>query len=119
MIVPDGITRIGRGAFRGCSSLSSVHIPDSVGRIARDAFVECDQLAYALVPKACIIEADAFPESCEIFNDISEFRAQLAKTIADDRAHDGVEIVGMQQPAEQIAVDCRGGPCESRCGRLI
>ena len=29
-VVPDGVTKIGDDAFRGCSALTSITIPDSV-----------------------------------------------------------------------------------------
>lgn len=40
VIIPDGVTRIGRGAFEYCSSLTSVTIPNSVTKIGDWAFDE-------------------------------------------------------------------------------
>jgi hypothetical protein len=43
--IPDGFTKIGKEAFRGCKSLASVEIPDSVTEIGKLAFYECESLA--------------------------------------------------------------------------
>ena len=42
--IPDGVTKIGRRAFDGCTSLQSIVIPDSVTTIAHNAFCDCISL---------------------------------------------------------------------------
>ena len=42
--LPDGLTRIGKGAFEWCSSLTSITIPNSVTSIGGYAFYECSSL---------------------------------------------------------------------------
>ena len=44
LVIPDGITSIGRHAFEYCSSIMSVTIPDSVTSIDRNAFYRCENL---------------------------------------------------------------------------
>ncbi|MDE5614118.1 MAG: leucine-rich repeat protein [Treponemataceae bacterium] len=38
LVIPDGVTKIGYGAFKGCTSLTSVKIPASVTEIGSGAF---------------------------------------------------------------------------------
>jgi len=41
VVVPDGVTAIGAGAFKECKTLTSVVLPDSVVSIGRNAFASC------------------------------------------------------------------------------
>ena len=47
-----GLTRIGYGAFSGCSSLTSVTIPNSVTYIGISAFRECSGLTSVSIPNS-------------------------------------------------------------------
>ncbi len=44
IVVPDGVTEIGDGAFKGCLQLEQVVLPDSVNRIGDQAFRSCTRL---------------------------------------------------------------------------
>lgn len=48
--LPDTITRIGREAFKGCSSLGSIVVPDSVQEIGYAAFNGCSSLETMQLP---------------------------------------------------------------------
>ena len=50
MNIPNSVTSIGSGSFRGCSSLTSVNIPDSVTSIGWGAFESCISLADVVWP---------------------------------------------------------------------
>ena len=42
--IPNGVARIGKSAFSGCSNLTEVTIPTSMGVIGEDAFYGCSKL---------------------------------------------------------------------------
>ena len=44
LVIPDSVTSIEDGAFRGCTSLTSITIPDSVKSIGNSAFPGCTSL---------------------------------------------------------------------------
>ena len=48
--IPSGVTSIGQGAFRECTSLASITIPDSVTSIGDNAFFSCGSLTSIKIP---------------------------------------------------------------------
>lgn len=50
VVIPEGVTAIGDGAFMNCSTLVSVVIPDSVTRIGSYAFSKCTNLTNIELP---------------------------------------------------------------------
>ena len=60
-IIPNDVTRIGNGAFSGCSDLTSVTIPASVASIGTNAFFYCTGLTSITIPdNVASIGRDAF-----------------------------------------------------------
>ena len=51
VIIGDGITSIGGGAFSDCKNLSSINIPDSVKIIGSYAFTGCTSLKTVTIPE--------------------------------------------------------------------
>ena len=51
-IIPNSVTSIGNGAFKGCFSLTSVTIPNSVTSIGEDAFSGCSSLTSVTIPNS-------------------------------------------------------------------
>ena len=50
VVIPEGVTLIGRGAFSGCTSLTNVVIPGSVTEIGDWAFEDCAGLTSVVIP---------------------------------------------------------------------
>ena len=51
MTLPEGVTTIGDGAFRECSSLTSVTLPEGVTTIGEYAFKGCSSLTSVTLPE--------------------------------------------------------------------
>ena len=50
VVIRNGVTSIGDGAFKGCTGLTSVTIPDSVTSIGDSAFFDCTGLTSITIP---------------------------------------------------------------------
>ena len=51
LVIPDGVTGIGKEAFKECSNLTYITIPDSVTSIGEAAFYNCTSLTSITIPK--------------------------------------------------------------------
>lgn len=51
VIIPNGITKIAKGAFADCKNIKSVIIPNSVKEIGSDAFLNCTNLRFIYIPE--------------------------------------------------------------------
>ncbi len=61
VVIPEGITIIGRGAFSSCCGLRRVVIPNGVERIGYEAFSGCHNLEEVVIPESVeIIGQNAF-----------------------------------------------------------
>ena len=50
VIIPNGVTSIGNGAFAGCKNLTSITIPSSVTSFGHNAFYNCTSLTSVTIP---------------------------------------------------------------------
>ncbi|MBE6042459.1 MAG: leucine-rich repeat domain-containing protein [Clostridiales bacterium] len=65
--IPEGVVKIGNGAFSSCSSLEEVIIPRSVREIGSMTFLACRSLKSAVIPSGTVDIGDmAFPETTEL-----------------------------------------------------
>ena len=70
--IPDGITSIPAGTFRG-TAITSVHIPETVTFIGEEAFENCEQLTVVNVPDSVkYIGANAF-KGCGYYNETANW----------------------------------------------
>ena len=64
VIIKDGVTNVGAGAFAECTLLESVQLPDSVTAIEDSAFQRCGNLTAVTLPDSVkVIGADAFSQT--------------------------------------------------------
>ena len=64
-VLPDSVTKIGYGAFQGCTSLTSVVIPNSVTKIGGWAFYDCSSLTSVVLPDSVTEIGDGAFRNCE------------------------------------------------------
>ena len=103
VVIPEGITDIGRNAFSGCSNLVSVVIPKDVNQIHMGAFEGCTSLKDITLPKnltsignrafmnCTSVETIEIPESVQ-FIDVYAFRDCIS--LADIILSDNIESIG-------------------------
>jgi hypothetical protein len=66
VILPDGLTYIGKYAFEDCTNLASVTIPDSVTSIGNVAFNYCTSLASVTIPDSVTSIGERAFEYCTL-----------------------------------------------------
>ena len=69
IVIENGVTNIGSGAFYHCDNLTSITIPNSVTNIGDEAFYKCSGLTSIVIPNASIGN-DAFYE-CEALTSVT------------------------------------------------
>jgi hypothetical protein len=81
VIIEEGVTRIGVGAFRGCRSLTSVTLPNSVTEIRRWAFQGCRSLASEPVPNPA---SASVPDRVRVASGVSGGESQTQEYRLDE-----------------------------------
>ena len=70
VVVEEGVTTIGKGAFQGFTNLTSVSLPASLSEIHAQAFDGCSSLAAITIPSGVTnVSAGAF-SSCNVLADV-------------------------------------------------
>jgi len=80
LTIPDSVTSIGNYAFRGCYALTSLTIPNSVTSIGYGAFSDCNALTSLTIPNSVTSIGDG------------TFRGCYALTTVDLTAFDGTAV---------------------------
>ena len=69
--IPNSVTSIGDYAFSGCTSLTSITIPNSVTSIGNGAFSGCTSLTSITIPDSVISIGNGAFESCKAITSIT------------------------------------------------
>ena len=70
-VIGDNVKGIGKYAFRGCSSLTSVTIPNSVTSIGWDAFYGCSSLTSITIPNSVTSIGEYAFEGCSSLTSVT------------------------------------------------
>ena len=70
-VMPNSVTSIGRYAFSGCKSLTSITIPDSVTSIGDYAFRSCENLTSITIPDSVTSIGNYAFERCESLTSVT------------------------------------------------
>ena len=79
IVINDGVTSIGDGAFENCTSLENITIPSSVTSIDNMAFYKCTSLTSITIPDSVTSIDDWAFEDCTNLKDVT-----MSKTLYDD-----------------------------------
>ena len=71
VVIENGVTNIGHGAFRGCISLASINIPNSVTTIGNYAFNGCNSLTSINIHNSIIKIGDHAFGYCSLLTNIT------------------------------------------------
>jgi hypothetical protein len=112
VVIREGVTTVGAGAFDACSNLTAVTISNSVITIEVEAFDACRSLTGIIIPNSVItIEEEAF-ENCE--NLMSVSIGNSVTTIAEEAFKD-CGLTSVTIPNSVIAI---GKRAFGSCGNL-
>ena len=81
--IPSSVTSIGDGAFRGCTSLTSITVPNSVTSIGRSAFANCESLTSVEIPNSVTSIGDYAFDGCTRLTSINVANANTAYCSVD------------------------------------
>lgn len=71
VVVPEGVTTIGEGAFRWCGELTDLQLPQSLTTIGGSAFRECSSLKEVVIPENVTTIGDNAFYECESLTSVT------------------------------------------------
>ena len=83
MVIPEGVTELGKALFAYCSVLTSVTLPTTLQRVGKESFYNCPSLESIVLPASLkTIGSGAFNDSPKLMSVYSQ--ATTPATIEGD-----------------------------------
>jgi len=98
LVLPEGVTHIGKNAFQGCKNLRYVNIPDAVRYIGKEAFKGCKALTQLALPEGLSTIYSSTFMNCSLLSRIS--LPSSVKVIGDYAFSGCTELDSLIMPAE-------------------
>ncbi len=98
LVLPEGVTHIGKNAFQGCKNLRYVNFPDAVRYIGKEAFKGCKALTQLALPEGIPTIYSSTFMNCSLLSRIS--LPSSVKVIGDYAFSGCAELDSLLMPAE-------------------
>lgn len=79
IVIEEGVTTIGNGAFHECHELTRVSLPSSLTAIGAEAFLDCEQLSDFTIPQNVTFVGDFAFGHCESLTEMKVPMAGIAQ----------------------------------------
>jgi len=115
IVIPAYITKIGAGAFQGCTSLESIIVPDSVTAIGKEAFKDCTSLSNAVIGSQVKAISDGMFSGCTSLTGVTISQPEKVTFIGKNafKECESLEYVNVGESVTSI-----GGNAFKNCKKL-